>query len=270
MLRKLYLYDLRALRRTVLPFLICSPILALFSFALTQLNMLLEIKNTVLFVTLFLLQFICNLGVFLLYVAIFFFVVFRYYKNLFTDEGYLTLVLPATIKAQVTAKILSGVTVTAIASLVLSVSFFLSVGLPLLLSEEATYLFTSILSLLNELGFTLGGLNGILALVSALTSLFAQIILIYTAITLGSLLMRRHKIFGSVLFYFLINLVVSTVNSLFSGGLDLLLFLNTEGAFDLALAATLSYSAGIVLNAALIFGGFFSICSMMEKRLNLE
>ncbi len=270
MLKKLYLYDLLSLRRTVLPFLICSPLLALFAFGIAELNAILPMESTVLLVSLWLLYFLCLLGIFLLYAAVFFFVVFRYYKNLFTDEGYLTLVLPASIRTQVTAKILSGVTVTALASLILSASYFLSVGLPVLLSVDAAYLFTTVFELLQLLGLFVGGLNGVLALASTLTSLFAQIILIYTAITLGSLLMRRHKIFGSILFYFLINLVVSLANTLISGCLDIIFYAAVNTVEDFSLATMLSHSTAIVLNVTLVLVGYLSICSMMQKRLNLE
>ena len=269
MLKKLYLYDLYALRRTVLPFLLASPAVALLAFGIIELSTLLQTENIVLFTSLILLYFLCLLGIALLNTAVLFIVIFRYYKNFFTDEGYLTLVLPASMRAQVCAKIFSGVTVSALTSVAVWLSFGIAIGLPIALSVDATYFFSGLLDMFASIGFGFNGLSGVLAVISMITSLFAQIILLYTAITLGSLLMRRHKIFGSILFYFVINLVVSAVNSLFSGVLGI--FLSTANSVeDLSLANMLSYSVTTLLNVALSFGGYFAIYSMMHKKLNLE
>ncbi|MBP3437416.1 MAG: hypothetical protein J6K61_05890 [Clostridia bacterium] len=269
MLKKLYLYDLRALWRILTPFLALAPVVGLIAFGIMELITVLEMRNLALNGTLLLLYFLCVVAIMLVSVAVMFFVVQRYYKNFFTDEGYLTLVLPATIEAQVTAKILSGVTWSLLSTVSLSVSLFFALGLPILRSLEIDFWVQSFSSVLEEMGLMFGGVNGVLSVISSLLSVFSQIVLLYTAITLGSLIIRKHKIFGSVLFYFVINALISAASGLFSFVCGLFLA-GAETVEQIAMANTITHLTTILVNLAVLFGGYFCSCGMMKKRINLE
>ena len=111
MLKKLFRYDMKALTRTLLPLSLatlgCGILLLL-----SQLAMRFAPETglfSVLMPLLFgMLIFFGSVASLLLPVVGEFFILHRYYKNFFTDEGYLTFVLPATMDEQLASKILSG------------------------------------------------------------------------------------------------------------------------------------------------------------------
>ena len=268
MLKKLFRYDMKALSRTLLPLslatLACGVLLLLSQLAMrfTPETGILSILMPLLFGMLI---FFGSVAAILLPVVGEFFILHRYYKNLFTDEGYLTFVLPATMDEQLASKILSGFlwsflsSITTVAALL--IGFFIptlwSDGSGLMIVRSLIAAFTAEISTVSLL---------ILLIVSAIVSLLTQLILFYVSITLGSLLMSKHKIVGSVLFYFVTNTVSNIFSSIFA---TIFVFLS---AFTLSEAFMLlmSLAASIVINLVLAVAGYFFILHLLKKRLNLE
>ena len=271
MLKKLFRYDFKAISRTLLPLtlatLACGGVMLL---SITVLNYtpdkgVFSVLLPILFGTL---TFFSVLAIFLLPVVGVFFILHRYYKNFFTDEGYLTFTLPATMEEHLHSKLLSGLLWSLLSSLSTVAAFVLGAYVPtLFLSDGGSGILSIFAMLLPEM---FEGANEIylllLTVLTALASLVSQLVLFYTAITLGSLFMSKHKIVGSVLFYFLTNTVIGIVSSVFS---TVFTFLSAVSG-NIAFVTMMSLASATIINIAVSVVGYFIILSMLKKRLNLE
>ena len=142
----------------------------------------------------------------------------RYYKNLFTDEGYLTNVLPVSATDHILAKmlvfgawnILNGLSVLASVSfLILPSAIQYFSGHSLILNNQAVtfsdflnYVWTQI-TCVADAAFSLIGITSrlgmaLFSIVGFFASLFFGILLIYACISIGSLV-SSHKILTAVL-----------------------------------------------------------------------
>lgn len=270
MLKKLYLYDMRALSRFLFPILLVFPVTGIVMLSLSFLIRMLSRDSLLILVgSLEMIYLFCFLGMALALVAVTFFILFRYYKNFFSDEGYLTFTIPTSAETLLSAKILSGASWMALAGLACGLSLFVATFLPSILirPDEANFYITEMLPYLwKEYWLSFRPVELVAMLLSSLLSFFSEIIIFYTGITLGSLIMRRHKIFGSILFFLLVNAVISFINSLVSGLVDLSgLFFGQE-----ELTVMVGHLISIVLSIATFFGGFFLISFLLNKKLDLE
>ncbi len=271
MLKKLFHYDFKALSRMLLPLtaatvgcgvILCASVLIL---NVTPDEGILSVLLPILFGSLTVFS---ALAIFLLPAAGEFFILHRYYKNFFTDEGYLTFTLPATAEEHLHSKLLSGLLWSFLSSVAAIGALCIGIGLPSAIHSSGDGMLLSILSL--AFSDFLEGSNEIylliLTLLTILVSLVSQLVLFYTAITLGSLFMSKHKIVGSVLFYFVANTVISIVSSIFSTVFTIVSALSQNVAF----VTMMSLASAVVINIAVAVIGYFIILSMLKNRLNLE
>lgn len=156
----------------------------------------------------------------------------RYYKNLFTDEGYLTNVLPVSATDHILSKmlvfgawsILNALSVLASFAFLLLPSAIRYFTANTLLFYNKTMTFSDFLSYLwaqitcvADAAFSLIGITNhigmaLFSIVGFFTSLFFGILLFYAAISIGSLV-SSHKILTAVLSY----IGMTTVIQIFGG-----------------------------------------------------
>lgn len=198
------------------------------------------------------------------------FLIVRYYKNLYTAEGYLTFTLPATTTEIISAKILTGILWNGLTLLLTVGAVALTVSGFAISSSELAELadlpsdFFSAFSIdetqiLPLLIFTY--------VVSALTS----ILMYYFCITVGQL-WAKHKIIGAILCYVVIafiNRIFSFVLALGTGYSRAFLFALPYGGsylrtYQYTLIGTLVYT--LVL-AAIYYGGCVLVT---QRRVNLD
>ncbi|WP_251212181.1 hypothetical protein [Adlercreutzia murintestinalis] len=215
------------------------------------------------------------LSMFLLFcacVTTFVVVVVRFYRNLFSDEGYLTLTLPVTAGQLVTAKVLAGLLWMVIDALVV-------LGCVATLSAGAEG-FTGDMSLNSSLPAWLLGLstNGLASLgedsitVLVLMRWWAQTILqmlfallvAYLSFALGAALARQHKVAAGVGLFIGIWWVYGMV----VGAIDIfLVIMMAYVSTDLIMGAMSAASALIQLGAVC---GCWALCVFLLKhRVNL-
>ena len=133
----------------------------------------------------------------------------RFYRNLFTDEGYLTWTLPATPLQHLWSKIISGV-------IWYTVDILLSIlGLVILVTgENIRELYTAIEPELTEvLGMSLPMLFGYIA-AFLLASSIASVIMIYACVAIGQLF-PGHRVLGALIAYFIISFVTQIATLIF-------------------------------------------------------
>ncbi len=257
MLKKLFYNDFHAIRRRTLPLLlsalgcsVCAFLIVLLDAVLPQTgDIAVFLDNTLTSVLVALLfAFVVLLVLSGLHIFI------HYYRNFFTDEGYLTFMLPATREQLLVSKVLAGITWTLIILLCAAASVTIGVLLPielLMRAENASFLsslWRDALSLFSPL-----------SLIDSLLGLFAQIVFIYTAITLGSLFFTKRKMLGAFLFYLLLSSVISFLRTL----LSLLFYTVTdEGEIFTSLVS-------VLLSLAVGIGGYLVTSALLKHKLNL-
>lgn len=195
----------------------------------------------------------------------------RYYKSIFTDEGYLTNTLPLTSDQKILSKFLifffwSLINIICISgSIALLIAPMLSEALEQtngtadILMRELEFAFTSIA---HELGFANLPMMVIFLIAISLISLMYTIMMIYTCISLGNLF-SSHKILATVLIYFGLNMILQAAISGITV-IDVLLRAESSAVFSL----TMLIYALIELALSVVF--YFINRFIIDKKLNLQ
>lgn len=202
----------------------------------------------------------------------------RFYKNFFTDEGYLTFTLPVKSHTLVLSKMLAGFLWEIIAIAVAAVMGFtlLSVGTApageFVNSEVVEGLW---FALRNMFSFSADFI--IVALIAAFVQLIAGEFMIFLSITIGSTVAKKQKILASIGFYFALNTglqILSTIVVMAVGIAHGEMFLTVA---DEALMETafMSFETSLMATSALLYVAvavieFFLINYIVKKKLNLS
>lgn len=197
--------------------------------------------------------------------------ILHFYKNLMTDQGYLSFTLPVTPTAHLTSKLINGLLwfVLTLAAVILSVLLLVSGHVGLSDWKIILSTFSEMIDELHAMGFHNVQMLFYVILWPLIGVLGGQIV-IYFSICAGQLF-SNHRIIGAFVVYFcwyVINQIVSVVllllnNRLFSAGLtdDMTAFGNVFG--NLLNGSLLWAVIGYVVL-------FFATRWLMTKKLNLE
>lgn len=201
----------------------------------------------------------------------------RFYKSKFTDEGYLTFTLPVKVSHIYLSTyvnillwwLLSGTIVICCVLLSLGIGFS-----DVLMDALSVPDFRQILNVLaedigslrEELQSTLGyGLHKVLAGLIVVLSPLHSISMIMCCMTVGSVLVKKHKILVSIGVYYAANMITRTITSVLTSVLTLILV--DKGSFILGYNAI--YGVQLLLMIGVIVGSYFLSIHLMQKRLNL-
>ena len=201
----------------------------------------------------------------------------RFYKNLFSDEGYLTFTLPVMRHQLLTSKLIMAViteacTVTLAFIEIVSI-FFVGLG-PLFLE---TFGLDSIGTLFEALGLIFAELGVfsviylIEALLLALVSCAFSVLLVFACISFGSMIAKKHKVLASVGIYYLVSGVVSSGYSfvyIFGSSLISSIALTVPHGLAMPIVAV-ALLVAIAIVAALAMLLYTLVHYMLDKKLNL-
>ncbi len=205
----------------------------------------------------------------------------RYFKHLFTDEGYLTFTLPVSRKQIFFSKMLNGVIWIALSGIILSFCALAiciisrpTYGEGLLAIDTYEYLLDGIADEFEQRGFWMILQYAILNLIS-LAWIALSVGVVYFCITLGATVVKKAKIVVGVGVYYLLNVLSSTVLSMF--GTVSLLFLVVGFANMLMDASSYAVNGAITLIMLIIFAAVASLAAffycltlnILERKLNL-
>lgn len=201
------------------------------------------------------------------------FCVVRYYKNMFTGEGYLTFTLPVTPTQHIMVK-----TVTAVAFQVMT-GFMILFSLSIITMGEGLNEFIKALAyLLNMVDSQLAvhiGLYVLEFLVMLIVSGTSGILLFYTCITIGQTF-RKNRVLGAVGVYFAYQVAMQTLGSIISIIASISIsdeFAEKVGVFiEEHIIGFLHgvFCGSIVLTVLISFVYFLIIKSIIKNKLNLE
>ena len=192
-----------------------------------------------------------------------FFVIYRFYKRCFTDEGYLTFTLPVSNHQILLSSILNCIlnellTVLAAAgAVVIAVAVFLPA-----VSQQIIWadVWVSWADAWQQIADSFWKNADQFALVgfSSIVGSFSELILLMVAVTIGALIARKHKILAAVGVYYGIGMVRSFVMSM--------LMLNATTSENLNALLASPGVMGLTLSVC----GYFLMHWLISKKLNLN
>lgn len=198
--------------------------------------------------------------------AVWILLIHRFYKQLFTDEGYLTFTLPVTAHQILLSKILNIVIWTLISGIVAFLSGLLILA-PLLGYADEYITYSTIQEVFQELTGVFGDGYMVMQVFSALSSAVYSLVLPLVSITIGALVAKKHKILAAFGIYFGINMVISTL----TGVLSIFTFVSDSLISYASDSFTYIFSTLIpaLVNLALGIGGYFLMHYLVKNKLNL-
>ncbi|MBR5247275.1 MAG: hypothetical protein IKV25_07895 [Clostridia bacterium] len=162
---------------------------------------------------------IAVLGVFAFSLLTVIFVYSRFYKNLFTDEGYLTFTLPVKRSQLLNSKLITGIVAGSLTGFVLLIDVIIAlcVGLPdIFFNAELIRSFIDevALEIIRETGFYLVIYILEALLLFILVGIFSNLF-IFCCITIGSIIAKKAKIITAIAIYYVANSVFTFVIQIF-------------------------------------------------------
>ncbi len=198
----------------------------------------------------------------------------QFYKNKFTDEGYLTFTLPTDVHRIYLSSLLNMV----IWQLVIAVTIIVGLVVIFLFGTHPTQFVNMEIidafsgEVMKEIGYFyaeelgLTSIDWVVMPLRIILSTISSVVLTTTCITLGATLSRKYKVLAAVGIYFAASCVVSVITSVVS-------FATTIGmtAFETSIATVMdiSYALETGINVAILVGGYILSVRMLKKKLNL-
>lgn len=193
------------------------------------------------------------------------YLLWRFYKHKFTDEGYLTFTLPVR-SHQIFFSALAN---NLLWSLIVMVVMTAAIGLALLFGTGGDQLINAQIvselpGILEEMSSFYGELGSpVLNWLVALTSLPCYMVLLMTCITIGAVLAKKHKILAAFGIYYAVNMVLSVGQSILTILVAAIFWKQELLAYNGTLVVTL------VTQLLLAAGGCWLSIWLTEKKLNL-
>lgn len=152
-------------------------------------------------------------------IAVCVYIAVRYYKNIYTDEGYLTNTLPVTPRQLILSKLFVSTIWNAITSIVITISVFLLIHFALVTHADVN-IFSEMGNLWTEAMTMLDG-NTKMELFSFFFSIFLMLIItpfysnitMYSSIALGQMF-TKHKVAGAVIWYIVQYMILQFISAL--------------------------------------------------------
>ena len=192
--------------------------------------------------------------------------VIRFYKNLFSAEGYLTLTLPVTVCQHITVKAVTAVTVQIVTMILVLLSACLVCA-----GEVFSIIMEELFRLLN--GRTV--LIGCEAFILLVMTCFCNMMLYYTCIALGQF-SKKNRILAAVGVYFIYYIISQIVSAVFTVLVSTISILTALGdvitwmVYNPFASANIIMWSLIFLTAAFVAVEFLVIRWVITKKLNLE
>lgn len=209
-----------------------------------------------------------------LVITTFIYLIVRFYKNLYGDEGYLMHTLPVSSYSLLNAKLL-------IAGFWLILSTILCIISVIVLLSENTFSSDFTLTeaekieFFNTTGFSFHGFLGFVALICVI-SIPSSLLQIYTSISIGQLF-EKHKILSAVGAYFVMNIIMQTISTIFLllFNFDSLQVLLSSGNDSSAIPNSgaiyhSTMTSSIVISFIYIAIFYFVTAYIMRKKVNLD
>lgn len=194
------------------------------------------------------------------------YLIWRFYKSRFTDEGYLTFTLPVTTHQILLSSMLNSIVGMVIVTVVVLVSIagMLLIGASWVdgfwatLGEVISQLFIELKKLVGwaELGYAA------IALFDGLMGVICGLVMLMLSVTIGSVIARKHKILAAVGTYYGIQVLMSI------GETALISSVTIRAGAESSYFLRITGVTGLLLLAVSV-GGYFLMHYLADRKLNL-
>ncbi len=195
----------------------------------------------------------------------------QYYRSTAADEAYLTFTLPVTPAQILWSKLLNTLVWSAFCgiALFLAGTAILGTGVTAAgIAEDVVNTFAEMFTFLHGM-IGQSGLTLVLLCILGAASSVSSYLMMFMAITFGSVIARKHKALAAVAMIFLVNSVMNGITSVMQ--LILLGDFTLKMAFDEGAAnVNMFLISCVVLHTALAAVYFLVTRYMMERKLNLD
>lgn len=202
-----------------------------------------------------------------------FYGIYRFYKNIFTDEGYLMNTLPTTPLNLVFSKLLNALIWMLFTLLIAAASWYISVGHIDTLRDMISQVWEAITQLFfrnreaihNELGVPLWVF--VVEMLLLMLTWFARFAITwFFAIAFGQLISKNHKVLGAIGVYLGLEIIAHILSTGYLGLLGKVT--NTAATNGIALQYTVLGNSILYLIIAVLL--CWATTAIMKNRLNLD
>ncbi len=274
MLGKLLKYEFRDMFKVFLP---VFALVIVITVSLTSvLRMLYEFfpdNDIVMFYTA-LSPFILLLGLFVVSTAVYIFPVYRFYRNLVSNEGYLMHSLPVTANSLVLSKLITAVTLNVVSYLVYIITGIICFNIILFEQINEISMGEFYRAFMYELPLLIeeNGMQGLIGsyIFISVVSVFYSVLMFYFSIAVGSLF--KNKIVASILTFFIVYTVIQSITSVITFVFMFAGSNNINYATDAEIWSIINMQYIIIGIVFLILsiGYYISTVYIFSKKLNLE
>lgn len=195
----------------------------------------------------------------------------RFYKSRFTDEGYLTFTLPVNTHQNLLASlvntavgmVLMTLVICACGVLWLAIAFAGVEGFYQTLGLHGQELWQRGWEAVRELLEQIPGTVLVKGVLSALTGAINSLVMLMLAVTVGSLIAKKHKILAAVAVFYGIHVLISIATAF-------LMSANVALSGGALAAASGFFGRTALLMTALSLGGYFLMYWLVDRKLNLN
>ena len=187
----------------------------------------------------------------------------RFYKNMYTDEGYLTFTLPVKPWEHIFAKLVIAAIWYVIDILTIILSIFILVINKEMLSEAGPAWKEFVVTI--QTGEVIGTVGVVLAIGVGVLSMVSVPLTYYFCISLGQLF-KNHKLIASVIIYFVVSNVIQAVSTMLNWGY--VIVVDGPGGIQNMYTNMMLIAFILQLVMCALFWGVTQY--IMSRRLNLE
>ena len=195
----------------------------------------------------------------------------RFYKSRFTDEGYLTFTLPVNTHQNLLASLVNTAVGMVLITLVicacgvlwLAIAFAGVEGFYQTLGLHSQELWQRGWEAVRELLGQIPGTVLVKGVLSALTGAINSLVMLMLAVTVGSLIAKKHKILAAVAVFYGIHVLISIATAF-------LMSANVALSGGALAAASGFFGRTALLMTALSLGGYFLMYWLVDRKLNLN
>lgn len=195
----------------------------------------------------------------------------RFYKNKFTDEGYLTFTLPVNSRQIFLSSAVYILVWQVISGLVVAVA----VGIAILFGTAQNGTINT--EILRTLEFTVSEFSWFFGVeeyegylfmhfLKAIAAWLATTVVMMTCVTVGAVAAKRHKLLAAIGIYYGANIVINGITGVVSFAV-MIMSAATESYYKSVLIG--GAVVEVLLQIGLILGGYFLSTYLMKNKLNL-
>ncbi len=192
----------------------------------------------------------------------------HFYKNIYSDEGYLTHTLPVSKGQLLIAKTITGSVWMFADVMLVTLSVFILVLYQPVIEEFMLYKD----ELLAAMGFPSSfgyGKISLAVILLLVTSSVTNVVMLYVSIAVGQLF-SNHRVLGAIVAYFSINVIVSIITGVIGAATGFSVFIGVTDETYLYQFYARTYLVSMVITLITAVGFYAATYLLMKKKLNLS